>query len=139
MAPAVPNTPDEVEKKEKKEEKQEEKIITIQDYLIGKQIGQGAYATVKLGVHRPSNKKVAVKIYEKYKLLDPQRRKSVRREIKLMEKLHHRNIIKLYEALDTSRQVLIVMEHMGGLSLHGLLKSRPNRQLPEKEARRLFT
>lgn len=56
-----------------------------------------------------------------------------------MEKLHHKNIIKLYEALDTSKQVMIVMEYMGGTSLHGLLKSKPNRCLSEKEARRLFT
>lgn len=84
---------------------------------------------MRIGIHKPTNKKVAIKIYEKYKLLDPQRRKSVRREIKLMEKLNHPNIIKLYEAIDTSRQVLIIMEYIGGTSLHGHLKSKPNRRL----------
>ena len=56
-----------------------------------------------------------------------------------MEKLRHANIIQLYEAIDTSKQVLIVMEYMGGLSLHGLLKSRPHRRLDEPLARRLFS
>lgn len=34
-------------------------------------IGTGSYATVKLGVDKASNDKVAIKLYEKYKLFDP--------------------------------------------------------------------
>jgi len=61
----------------------------LDDYIIGKQIGQGAYAVVRVGLHKPSNRKIAMKIYKKYKLLDPNRRKSVKREIKLMEKMRN--------------------------------------------------
>ena len=57
---------------------------SLDDYIIGKQIGQGAYAVVRVGLHKPTNKKIAMKIYKKYKLLDPNRRKSVKREFKLM-------------------------------------------------------
>jgi serine/threonine protein kinase len=56
----------------------------LDDNIIGKQIGQVAYAVVRVGLHKPTNKKVAMKIYKKYKLMDQNRRKSVRREIKLM-------------------------------------------------------
>ena len=66
---------------------------SLDDYIIGKQIGQGAYAVVRIGLHKPSNQKVAMKIYKKYKLEEPNRRKSVKREIKLMEKMKHQNII----------------------------------------------
>ena len=38
-----------------------------------------------------------MKIYKKYKLEEPNRRKSVKREIKLMEKMKHKNIIQLNE------------------------------------------
>ena len=34
---------------------------TIHDYVVGKQIGQGAYATVRLAVHKPSGKKVGIR------------------------------------------------------------------------------
>ena len=44
---------------------------------------------VRVGLHKPSNRKVAMKIYKKYKLMDPNRRKSVKREIKLMEKMRN--------------------------------------------------
>jgi serine/threonine protein kinase len=62
---------------------------SLDDYIIGKQIGQGAYAVVRIGLHKPSNCKVAMKIYKKYKLLEPNRRKSVKREIKLMERMRN--------------------------------------------------
>jgi serine/threonine protein kinase len=73
----------------------------MDEYIIGKQIGQGAYAVVKVGLHKKSNKKVALKIYEKEKMKDIQRKKSIRREIKLMERLNHPHIAKLYEAIET--------------------------------------
>jgi MAP/microtubule affinity-regulating kinase len=56
---------------------------------------------VRLGLHKQLNQKIAVKIYEKVKLLEPNRRKSVKREIKIMEKLDHPNITKLYEVFES--------------------------------------
>ncbi len=93
---------------------------------------------MRVGLHKPSNKKVAMKIYKKYKLVDPNRRKSVKREIKLMEKMKHQSIVKLYEVIDTEKYVILVMEYVGGGSLHGYLKSKSNRRLDEKEGRRIF-
>ena len=58
-----------------KEATEEEVIVfsdnhSMDDYVIGKQIGQGAYATVHIGVHKRYNKKVALKIYLKEKMKD---------------------------------------------------------------------
>ncbi|CAE8723768.1 unnamed protein product, partial [Polarella glacialis] len=111
---------------------------SIEDYIIGKQIGQGAYATVTFGLHKESNRKVAIKIYEKYKLLDPQRRKSVRCEIRLMERLRHPNIVVFHEALDTPKQIHLIMDFVGGGSLHHFLKKRPGRRTDDVVAKRLF-
>lgn len=82
---------------------------------------------VRLALHKPSNSKVAVKVYEKLKLLEPNRRKSVKREIKIMERLDHKAIAKLYESFDTNKQVFLILENVEGGSLHGYLKSKPNR------------
>jgi serine/threonine protein kinase len=56
----------------------------------------------------------------------------------LMEKMKHPNIVKLYEIIDTTKYVILVMEYVGGGSLHGYLKARSNRRLDEKEAKRVF-
>ena len=37
---------------------------------VGKQIGQGAYATVAFGLHKESSKKVAIKIYDSWVSID---------------------------------------------------------------------
>ena len=58
---------------------------------------------MRVGINKESGEKVAVKIYEKHKLLEPQRRKSVRREIKIMERIRHEHIARLVEAFDTSK------------------------------------
>jgi serine/threonine protein kinase len=80
---------------------------------------------VRVGLHKPTNKKVAMKIYKKHKLEEPNRRKSVKREIKLMEKMKNNNIVKLYEIIDTSKYVILIMEYVSNGSLHGYLKSKP--------------
>lgn len=110
---------------------------SLDDYIIGKQIGQGAYAVVRIGLHKPTNRKVAMKIYKKYKLEEPNRRKSVKREIKLMEKMRHQHIVQLYEIIDTHKYVILVMEYVGGGSLHGYIKSKPKRRLEENDAKRI--
>lgn len=78
-------------------------IDNIDSYIIGKRIGQGAYAVVRVGLHKLLNQKIAVKIYEKFKLLEPNRRKSVKREIKIMEKIDHECLAKLYEAFESHK------------------------------------
>lgn len=111
---------------------------SLDDYVVGKQVGQGAYATVFLGIHKETGRKVAIKMYEKYKLADAQRRKSVSCEIKLMERMRHPNIVVFYDSLDTQKQIYIIMEFVGGGSLHHFLKKRPGRRLDDQCAKRTF-
>lgn len=110
----------------------------MNDYIIGDKIGQGAYAVVHLGMHKKLNKKVALKIYQKEKIRDIQRKRAVRREIKLMNRISHPNIAKLYEAIETKSQVILVLEYVPGGSTHGFLKSKPNRRMAEQDAKKIY-
>lgn len=47
-------------------------------------IGKGAYATVKMGVHKPTGENWAIKMYERFKLIDSTRKSSLVREIRIM-------------------------------------------------------
>lgn len=60
---------------------------TIGDYQIGKHLGVGAYASVKQAIHKPTGMLTAIKIYEKFKLNDPQRKKALIKEINVLKKL----------------------------------------------------
>ena len=111
---------------------------SMDDYVVGKEIGKGAYAIVFIGIHKRLNKKVALKIYEKEKIKEIQRKKSVRREIRLMKRLNHPNIAKLYEAIETDTQVILVLEYISGGSTHGFLKSKHLRRMSEEDARGIW-
>ena len=81
-------------------------------------LGSGAYATVKLATQKSTKKKVAMKIYPKYKLNDVNKRKSVMREIICMKKLEHPNIVRLYDSFETPKEIYIIQEYISGVSLY---------------------
>lgn len=76
-------------------------LTQISEYKLGKALGQGAYAVVKEGVHKTLGSSLAIKVYDKYKLIDAQRKRSVIREIKILKKMAHENIVTLFDAIDT--------------------------------------
>jgi len=126
----------------------------LENYRFERILGQGSYAVVKLAFDKNTSEKVAIKTYEKLRLSDPRKMKNVRREISILQGVSHPNIIQLYSAFETIRQVFfilfnfllkiyqkihLVMEYVGKTSLHSFLKSKSNRQLTEQEARAIFT
>ena len=108
------------------------------EYNLGKEIGKGAYARVRFAEHKVTGQKFAVKIYDKFKLFDSQRRKSVRKEIKLLQKIKHPNIVQFIDAVDTIKNIFLVMECLRGGSLHSYLKRKPGRRLEDSKAKRVF-
>ncbi|OMJ95834.1 hypothetical protein SteCoe_734 [Stentor coeruleus] len=110
----------------------------LSDYIIGNTIGSGAYGIVKYGIHKSTQRKVAIKIYEKTKLTDVTRQKSVQGEIKILSKIDHVNIVKLYQSVDTPKYLYIILEFVSGCSLSTLLKRKINRRMEEFEANKLF-
>ncbi len=46
----------------------------MERYQLGVVIGKGSYAVVRLATDTLTNKKVAIKIYDKYRLIDATRR-----------------------------------------------------------------
>ena len=79
----------------------------LEDYTFGEEIGKGAYAVVKKAIHNPTKEIFAIKIYEKSRLIDLQKKNSVKKEIQILKKINHKNIVKLYEIIQTTHQVII--------------------------------
>lgn len=108
------------------------------DYQVGKVIGEGAYATVRVALYRPLNRKIAIKIYEKNKIKENQRKKSIRREITILQMLNHPNIVKIYDVVETNNHLNIIMEYLEGISLGSYLKEQPGRRISEKTCKKIF-
>ena len=118
---------------------------TIDEYMIGKEIGilyyligNGAYAVVRVALHKESQIKTALKFYDIKNLRTMQRKKSLKSEIKILSKLNHTNIMKLYEAFSTPTHIVLALEYVNGMSLHALLRTRAERRLDEVEGKQIF-
>jgi serine/threonine protein kinase len=72
-------------------------------------LGKGNFAIVRLGIHRLTRTKVAVKIVDK-NVLDPENLKKISREIEIMRNLFHPSIIRLYQVMETESMIYIVTE-----------------------------
>jgi len=100
---------------EKKAEKVVEKApATIEEkYDLGKIIGRGAFSVVKIGIRKSNGKKYAIKCISK-KLIDKKELTLLEREIDIMQKLQHPNIIQLVEVVDTADTLYLVLEFASG-------------------------
>ncbi|XP_054552475.1 MAP/microtubule affinity-regulating kinase 4-like [Talpa occidentalis] len=109
------------------------KEAKLKHYLMLRTLGEGSFSKVKLAQHARTGRKVAVKIMRKAKMPS---REFLAREVGCMRALHHPNIVRLFEVVDTGAEVMLVMELAKGGDLEGYLNERG--RLPESEARRIF-
>lgn len=108
----------------------------ISFYKIGRQIGQGAFGKVNLGVHILSGRPVAIKSFK----LNDKEISSVKRrlhlETQLMKTLNHQNVLKMYESFETNKYLMIVSEFIPGGDLLNFVRKRT--KLNEPTAKYLF-
>ena len=111
----------------------------IHGYLVGPEVGRGAYATVRLGLDaRADNREVAMKFYNNKLLFDASRKQSLEREFKILATLRHPNILEYVDAVETPNYTVLVTEYVVGQSLQAKLKTMPYHKLQEAEAQRAF-
>jgi 5'-AMP-activated protein kinase, catalytic alpha subunit len=67
----------------------------IGDYLVGRTIGEGTFNKVKIARHLHSQEQVAIKLIDKSKILSPADRLRLAKELKILRKVRHPNIIQL--------------------------------------------
>ncbi|KAJ7350962.1 hypothetical protein OS493_037580 [Desmophyllum pertusum] len=75
-----------------------------------KTLGEGAYAKVKLAESKKHNCQVAVKVINKRRAPKDFLKKFLPREVHLMHRLSHPNVIKLYEVVETSTKVFLILQ-----------------------------
>ncbi|XP_034255730.1 serine/threonine-protein kinase NIM1-like isoform X2 [Thrips palmi] len=86
-------------------------------YRLRGDLGAGNFSTVKMAVHQLTSERVAIKILDKAKL-DQKTRRMVTREVANMERVHHPNIIRLYEVVETYSKLHLVLEFAAGGELY---------------------
>ncbi|CAN6552226.1 unnamed protein product [Malus baccata var. baccata] len=105
-------------------------------YQLGRTIGEGTFAKVKLALDSTNGKYVAIKILDKHMVMQTNLKNQVQREIRTMKLLNHSNIVRIHEVIGTKTKIYIVMEHVSGGQLAD--KMLYAKRFSEGEARKLF-
>ncbi|XP_077238279.1 CBL-interacting protein kinase 21 [Tasmannia lanceolata] len=109
---------------------------TIGKYQVGRTIGEGSFAKVKVAANVETGQCVAIKIIDKQMVIDNKLMDQVKREISTMKLLHHPNIVRIYEVIATRTKIYLVMEYVSGGQLSD--KMSYLKKLSEGEARKYF-
>lgn len=109
---------------------------SIGHYILGKTIGEGTFGKVKLGTHILTGEKVAVKVLEKERIIDVADVERVAREVYILKLIRHQNVVQLYEIIETSRQLYLIMEYASGGELFDYIVA--SGRVQEQEACRFF-
>ena len=110
----------------------------IENYILGKELGKGSFAIVRLGINKINKKKYAIKIYSKISLFDNQKKTIIKNEISILKKLNHENIMKMYEIIDTPNNLYLILEYINGISLLQYIKNMSDHKINEKKCKILF-
>ena len=112
-------------------------IKQIGNYKLGQEIGSGAFGKVILAKHIPTEEKVAIKILNKSILNQtPADYQLVKKELSILKIVKHKNIVRLYEILETPRHIFIVMEYCEGGDIMNYILNR--KRLTEFESLKYF-
>lgn len=84
--------------------------LTIRNYKLFKTLGLGAFGKVKMGEHRITGVKVAIKILSRRKIKASHMEEKVVREINILKMARHPHVIRLFEVIDTPTDVFMCME-----------------------------
>ncbi|RWW05144.1 hypothetical protein GW17_00031600, partial [Ensete ventricosum] len=81
--------------------KREGEVVRVGKYEVGRTLGEGNFAKVKLARHVDSGRCFAVKVLERKRVLDLHTHDQIKREIGTLKLLKHPNVVRLYEVCTT--------------------------------------
>ncbi|CAG7729593.1 unnamed protein product [Allacma fusca] len=105
-------------------------------YDLEETLGKGHFAVVKAAKHVFTGERVAVKVIDKTKL-DAISQKGLLKEVLCMKLVQHPNVVRLYEVIDTTTKMYLVLE-LGQGDLYDLILKHQG-GLNEDLARKYFS
>ncbi|XP_071837919.1 uncharacterized protein [Apostichopus japonicus] len=112
------------------------KLKSVGRYIMeDRTLGKGNFAVVELASHIITSSKVAVKIIDRRKLKEEYMQKNLYREAKVMSKLRHPNIARLYETIKSNNLYFLVTEYVAGGDLLSYVRNQKDGYLSESRSR----
>lgn len=117
-----------------------EKGALFGKYEMGRLLGCGAFAKVYYARNIRNGQTVAIKVINKNKITGTSFMNNIKREIRIMSRLRHPNIVQLYEVMASKSKIYFAMEYVkGGELFTKVAKGRFSEDLARKYFRQLIS
>ncbi len=101
---------------------------TLGDYRVIRELGRGGMGIVYEAFQQNIGRKVALKVLFRHTLSDPRRLRAFRREAKAAGRLHHTNIVPIFDVDEHEGVPFYVMQYIEGRSLRELIADARRRR-----------
>ena len=104
----------------------------IKDFEIIKELGCGSFGRVFLARHIKTRVLYAIKAIDKKNKTNIEERPYFRRELEVMYKIHHPNVVKLFGHFEDNKYCYFIMEYISKGNVYNLLTLDKKKQLSTK-------
>ena len=98
-------------------------LAQLREYQVLGFVKEGGMGSVYRAFQTRLGRTVAIKLLLKQRMSDPKARARFEREIQLVGRLRHPNIVQAYDAREIDGTLLLVMEFLEGLNLGDVLRN----------------
>ena len=84
----------------------------INDFEILKELGSGSFGNVYLVKHKKTKAEYAIKAIDKRNKTNQEEKPYFRREVEVMYKIHHPNVVKLFGHFEDNNYCYFIMEYI---------------------------
>ena len=93
----------------------------ISDFTLIKELGTGTFGRVLLVQHKLTQAQYAIKAIDKRNIVNYQERNYFRREIEIMYRIHHPNVVKLFGHFEDNTYCYFIMEYIEGGNIYSYI------------------
>ena len=104
----------------------------IRDFEILKELGSGSFGSVFLARHIKTKALYAIKAIDKQNKTNQNEKPYFRRELEVMYKIHHPNVVKLFGHFEDNKYCYFIMEYISKGNVYTLLNLDKKKQLSSK-------
>ena len=101
----------------------------ITDFTIVKELGAGSFGHVYLATHNKTNVNYAIKAINKKDKTNIEEKPYFRREVEVMYKIHHPNVVKLYSHFEDNNYCYFIMEYIQKGNIFSLIPQDKKRRI----------
>ena len=109
-----------------------EREVMLPDFDIIKELGSGSFGNVYLVRHKETKAEYAIKAIDKRNKNNQAEKPYFRREVEVMSKIHHPNVVQLFGHFEDNLYCYFIMEYISKGNVYNLLPTDKKKRLSTK-------